>query len=122
MILALAVALGAAFGAVARYLVDRAVAWRYDSVFPAGTWVINITGSFILGLLTGLATQHVLPEAALVTLGTGVCGGYTTFSTFSFESLRLMEDGAGLVAFANFAGSIAVGLAAAALGLGLGAL
>ncbi|HEY3873597.1 MAG TPA: fluoride efflux transporter CrcB [Actinocrinis sp.] len=122
MILALAVALGAAFGAVARYLVDRAVAWRRDSVFPAGTWVINITGSFILGLLTGLATQHVLPGDALVILGTGVCGGYTTFSTYSFESLRLMEDGAGLVAVANLAGSIAAGLAAAALGLGLGAL
>jgi CrcB protein len=122
VILALAVALGAAFGAVARYLVDRAVAWRRDSVFPAGTWVINITGSFILGLLTGLATQHVLPGDALVILGTGVCGGYTTFSTYSFESLRLMEDGAGLVAVANLAGSIAAGLAAAALGLGLGAL
>ena len=122
MILGLAVALGAAFGAVARYLVDRAVTWRFESVFPAGTWVINITGSFVLGLLTGLSTHHGLPQGAMVTLGTGVCGGYTTFSTFSFESLRLMEDGAGLVALANFAGSIAAGLAAAALGMGLTAL
>jgi fluoride exporter len=122
VILALGAAFGAAFGAVARYLVDRAVAWRHDSIFPAGTWLINVTGSFVLGLLTGLATHHGLPEGALVTLGTGVCGGYTTFSTFSFESLRLMEDGAGLVALANFAGSIAAGLVAAALGMGLGAL
>lgn len=122
MMLAVLVGLGAAFGAVARYLVDQAVSRRRGGVFPAGTWVINITGSFVLGLLAGLATHHGLSANAVAVVGTGVCGGYTTFSTFSYETVRLMEEGSGLVALANLAGSLAAGLAAAALGLGLGLL
>ena len=122
MMLALLVGLGAALGAVARYVVDQAVTGRSSRTFPAGTWIINITGSFVLGLLAGLATWHGLPANAVAIVGTGVCGGYTTFSTFSYESVRLMEEGAGLVALANLAGSLAAGLAAAALGLGIGLL
>lgn len=122
MMLALFVSLGAAFGAVARYLVDQAVTRRRDRTFPAGTWIINITGSFVLGLLAGLATRHGLSANAVAIAGTGVCGGYTTFSTFSYETVRLMEEGSGLVALANLAGSLAAGLAAAALGLGIGLL
>jgi fluoride exporter len=122
MILALLVGLGAAFGAVARYVLDQAVTRRRGSTFPAGTWLINITGSFILGLLTGLAAHHGLSDQVVTVIGTGVCGGYTTFSTFSFETVRLSEDGAGLVAVGNVVGSIAAGLAAAALGLGLALL
>lgn len=122
MMLALLVGLGAAFGAVARYLVDQAVMRRLRVVFPAGTWIINITGSFVLGLLAGLATHHGLSANAVAVVGTGVCGGYTTFSTFSYETVRLMEEGSGVVALANLAGSLAAGLAAAALGLGLGLL
>ncbi|HZU56265.1 MAG TPA: fluoride efflux transporter CrcB [Actinocrinis sp.] len=118
--LAVAVGLGAAFGAVLRYLVDQAVARRRDGVFPAGTWLINISGSLVLGLLAGLATHHGLAAGAVAIIGTGVCGGYTTFSTFSFESVRLMEEGSGLVALANLAGSVAAGLAAAAVGLAIG--
>lgn len=122
MMLALLVGFGAAFGAVARYVVDQAVARRRDGTFPAGTWVINITGSFVLGLLAGLATRHGLSTDAVAIVGTGVCGGYTTFSTFSYETVRLMEEGSGLIALANLAGSLAAGLAAAALGLGIGLL
>jgi fluoride exporter len=122
MILALLVGLGAAFGAVARYVLDQAVTRRRGSTFPAGTWLINITGSFILGLLTGLAAHHGLSDQVVTVIGTGVCGGYTTFSTFSYETVRLSEDGAGLVAVGNVVGSIAAGLAAAALGLGLALL
>jgi fluoride exporter len=122
VILALGVGLGAAFGAVARYLLDQAVTRRRAPVFPMGTWLINITGSFVLGLLTGLAAHHGLPSQVVVVVGTGVCGGYTTFSTFSFESVRLMEDGAALISIGNIVGSIAAGLAAAALGLGLALL
>jgi CrcB protein len=122
MILALGVGLGAALGAVARYLVDQAVSRRRDSLFPAGTFVINISGSFILGLLAGLAAHHGLSTATLSVIGTGVCGGYTTFSTFSYESVRLMEDGAGLVGLGNIAMSLATGLAAASLGLGIALL
>ena len=118
MILALLVSLGASFGAVSRYLVDQAVTRRRAVAFPAGTWVINITGSFVLSLLTGLAAHHGLPVDVVTVVGTGVCGGYTTFSTFSYETLRLTEDGSGLLGLGNIAASLAVGLAAAALGLG----
>lgn len=122
MILALLVGVGASFGAVSRYLLDQAVTRSRASAFPAGTWIINITGSFILGLLTGLAAHHGLPDDVVTVVGTGVCGGYTTFSTFSYETLRLTEDGTGLVAVGNVVASIAAGLAAAALGLGLALL
>ena len=90
----LLVGLAAAFGAVSRYLLDQAVTRRRASPFPAGTWIINITGSFVLGLLTGLAAHHGLSPHVVTVVGTGVCGGYTTFSTFSYETLRLTEDGA----------------------------
>lgn len=120
MMLAVAVGLGAAVGAVARYLVDQAVARRRDRVFPAGTWLINLSGSFVLGLLAGLAAHHGLAPGTVAIAGTGVCGGYTTFSTFAYETVRLMEEGSGLVALANLAGSLVAGLAAAALGLGIG--
>ncbi|MBS2965568.1 fluoride efflux transporter CrcB [Actinocrinis puniceicyclus] len=120
--LAFAVGLGAAAGAVLRYLVDQAVSRRRAGTFPAGTWLINITGSLLLGLLAGLATHHGLAAGAVAIIGTGVCGGYTTFSTFGYETVRLMEEGSGLVSLANLAGSVAAGLAAAALGLGIGLL
>jgi CrcB protein len=122
MMLALAVGFGAAIGAVARYLLDQAVSRRRAGTFPAGTWIINISGAFVLGLLAGLATHHGLATDVVAVVGTGVCGGYTTFSTFSYESVRLMEEGSGLIALANLAGSLVAGLAAAALGLGLGLL
>jgi fluoride exporter len=120
--LAVLVGIGAAVGAVARYLLDQAVTRKRASAFPAGTWLINITGSFVLGLLTGLAVHHGLSDRVVAVLGTGVCGGYTTFSTFSYETVRLTEDGAGLVAVGNLVGSLVAGLAAAALGLGLSLL
>jgi CrcB protein len=119
VILALLVGAGAALGSVARYLLDQAVTRRRADAFPAGTWLINVTGSFVLGLLTGLAAHHGLSEQAVAVAGAGVCGGYTTFSTFSYETIRLTEEGAGLVAVGNIIGSLAAGLAAAALGLGL---
>jgi CrcB protein len=119
MSLALLVSLGAAFGAIARYLLDQAVGRRWAAAFPAGTWLINITGSFVLGLCTGLAAHHGLPAQTVAVIGTGVCGGYTTFSTFGYETVRLSEDGAGLTALGNMIGSVVAGLAAAALGLGL---
>ena len=122
MILAVLVGLGAAFGAVSRYLLDQAVTRRRAAAFPAGTWLINITGSFVLGLLTGLAAHHGLSGHVVAVVGTGMCGGYTTFSTFSYETVRLTEDGVGVIAVGNIVGSIAAGLAAAALGLGLALL
>ncbi|MGH3417107.1 MAG: fluoride efflux transporter CrcB [Actinocrinis sp.] len=121
MILAVLVGLGAAVGAVSRYLLDRAVAGRFPG-FPAGTWVINVSGSLLLGVLAALATRHGLSANVVAVVGTGVCGGYTTFSTFNFETVRLAEEGAGATALVNIGASVAAGLAAAAVGLGIGLL
>ena len=122
MILAIGVGAGAACGAVLRYLLDQAVSRRRDFVFPAGTWVINISGAFVLGLLVGLAAHHGLDSQVVAVVGTGVCGGYTTFSTFSYESIRLTEEGSWVIAMGNIAGSLVTGLIAASLGLGLALL
>ncbi|MFD7326560.1 fluoride efflux transporter CrcB [Streptomyces sp. NPDC059875] len=103
---------GAAIGAPLRYLADRAVQSRHDSVFPWGTFTVNIVGSLVLGLLTGVssARTHLL-------LGTGLCGALTTYSTFSYETLKLYEGGAKGYAVANAAGSLAAGLGAVWLGV-----
>jgi CrcB protein len=118
VITALAVGGSAALGSLARYLVGQAVTRRFGRAFPLGTWLINISGSFILGLVAGLAAHHGLSANAVAVVGAGFCGGYTTFSTFMYETVRLVDDGSGLTALANLIGSVACGLAAAALGLG----
>jgi fluoride exporter len=115
----LMVFLGGMLGAPLRFLTDKAVQRRHDSVFPWGTLVINISGSFILGALGAASVHHHLPADLSLLLGTGFCGGLTTFSTFSFETVRLMEDGSLAEAGLNAVGSLALGLAAAALGYGL---
>ena len=90
----LLVAVGGTLGAAARYLLDRAIATRQTGPFPLGTLVINVSGSIALGLLLGLAVAHQLPSSVVTLVGTGFLGAYTTFSTFTFETLRLLEDGA----------------------------
>jgi CrcB protein len=116
------VMLAAAVGAPLRYLVDRAVQHRRDSAFPLGTFTINVTGSLLLGLLTGLTLHHGLSPRLETVLGTGLLGAYTTFSTFGYETIRLLEDGAVYEAALNVAASLTCGLAAAAAGLGLALL
>jgi CrcB protein len=116
------VAVAAAIGAPFRFLVDRWVQRRAGGAFPWGTFVVNASGAVLLGFLTGLALYHGLGRRPLAILGVGFCGGYTTFSTFSWETLRLLEDGTPGAAVRNVAGSLAVGLAAATAGLGLAAL
>jgi CrcB protein len=111
-----------AVGAPVRYLVDGAIADRTGGAFPWGTFVVNITGSLLLGFLTGLALYHGFPATPKVVLGTGFCGAYTTFSTHTFETVRLLEDGALRDAARNALGTLAAGTAAAALGLALAAL
>ena len=115
------VCLGAAIGAPSRYLVDRAVSSRHDSVLPWGTLIVNVVGSLVLGVITGLAAHHDLPSQVLLALGTGFCGALTTYSTFSYETLRLYEDGARLFALANVTVSVVGCLAAALAGYALGA-
>ena len=114
------VALGGLIGAPCRFLVDRAVSGRIESDLPWGTLVINLTGSLLLGFLTGLALGHHLPAVPKALLATGFCGAYTTFSTFTYESVRLLEDGQLLEAAGNVAVSVAIGLGAAAIGLAIG--
>jgi CrcB protein len=111
----LLVVLGAAVGAPLRYLVDRTVQVRHDSVFPWGTFTVNITGSALLGFLVALPVGT--PAMALT--GTGFCGALTTYSTFGYETLRLAEDGARLYAVLNAVGGIIGGLGAAYCGMAL---
>jgi CrcB protein len=97
------------------------VGGRTEGVFPWGTFVINASGSFALGVLTGLGLYHAFPKTPRVILGAGFCGAYTTFSTFTFETIRLVEEGATWEAFANTLTTLVVCGAAAALGLVLAA-
>jgi CrcB protein len=122
MLLALGVAVVSGVGAVCRYVADQVISHKHDSVFPWGTFAINVVGSFVLGLSTGLATHHGLSTGAAAIIGSGFCAGFTTFSTWTWETLALAETGAFLEAGLNAFGSLAVGLAAAACGLWLALL
>ncbi|MGH9060203.1 MAG: fluoride efflux transporter CrcB [Acidimicrobiales bacterium] len=122
MILAVVVGLAGAFGAVARYVVDGAVADRSRGLFPWGTLTVNVLGSVLLGILTGLVVHHGLSAHAELVGGTGLCGGLTTWSTFSWETIALVEDGAGRQAVANVAVGLGASIAAGAIGMALGSL
>ncbi|MGX1882536.1 fluoride efflux transporter FluC [Streptomyces sp. NPDC055287] len=112
----LLVAVGAAVGAPLRYLTDRAVQARHDAVFPWGTFVVNAGASLVVGTLTGA----LVDSATYAVLGTGLCGALSTYSTFSYETLRLAERGRPFLAVANAGGSLLVGLGAVFLGFALG--
>lgn len=115
----LAIALGAAIGAPARYLADKAIQSRHDTVFPWGTLTVNVLASLIFGVLTG-AAGGVDPAVAAL-LGTGFCGALSTYSTFSYENLRLVQEDAAFYAAANLLLSLVAGVGAAALGWSIGA-
>ncbi|WP_326701338.1 fluoride efflux transporter CrcB [Streptomyces sp. NBC_01754] len=115
----LVVAAGGAVGAPLRYLADRAVQARHDSVFPWGTFTVNVIGSLVLGVLTGAALSGAVGHTVQLLLGTGLCGALTTYSTFSYETRRLVEDGARAFAAANVIGSVVVGLGAAFAGFAM---
>lgn len=118
--IAVAVAVAAGLGALARYALDQLVQHRTDHRFPLGTLLVNVSGSLLLGLTVGLSTHHHhLPAHALTVIGTGFAGGYTTLSTWAWETFALAETGAPARAWLNVLGSIAAGLAAAAAGLAL---
>lgn len=111
---ALWVALGAAVGAPARYLVDRALQTRFPGRFPWGTLTVNVVGSLLIGVLVGAAPA--LPAATGPALGIGFCGALTTYSTFGYESLRLLERREWTVGALNVVVSMVACIAAAALG------
>ncbi|MFG2693055.1 fluoride efflux transporter CrcB [Kitasatospora sp. NPDC051984] len=112
----LLVIVGAAVGAPLRYLTDRAVQARHDTVFPWGTFAVNVSGSLVLGLLTGAVAAGAASSQLQLLLGTGFCGALTTYSTFSYETLRLAESGARFYAVMNAAGSVVAGLGSAFTG------
>lgn len=115
------IAVGGAGGALSRYLVDGVVANVARGAFPWGTFVINLTGSFALGLLFALATERgVLPREIRGPAMIGFLGAYTTFSTLMLESWRLAEDGAIGIALVNVGGSAVLGIVALFAGLTLG--
>lgn len=115
----LLVVAGAVVGAPLRYLTDRAVQMRHASVFPWGTFIVNVTGCLILGLLTGAVAAGAAGVHLQLLLGTGLCGALTTYSTFSYETLRLTETGARLHATVNAVASVVAGLGAAFAGVAL---
>lgn len=114
---AVLVILGGMVGAPLRYLADRAVQARHDSVFPWGTLCVNVAGCLALGALTGAGLSAASPAMAL--LGTGLCGALTTYSTFGYETLRLLQRRARFLAAANVALSVVAGVGAALLGAAL---
>ncbi|WP_330458757.1 fluoride efflux transporter CrcB [Streptomyces sp. NBC_00820] len=115
----LLVVLGGALGAPLRYLIDRAVRARHDTVFPWGTFAANIAGSAVLGVLTGAALAGVASPGVQLFLGTGLCGALTTYSTFSYETLTLAEAGSRFLAAANVLASVVAGLGAVFGGVAL---
>jgi fluoride exporter len=112
----IAVALVGGVGAIARFVIDRGVSRRVGGGFPFGTLAINLSGSLLLGLVTGLS----LATDTLLIAGTATLGSYTTFSTWMFETDRLAESGAPLAAAVNLVASVVLGVALAALGRTIG--
>ncbi|CAL9275453.1 Fluoride-specific ion channel FluC OS=Streptomyces rochei OX=1928 GN=crcB PE=3 SV=1 [Streptomyces rochei] len=110
---------GAMVGAPLRYLTDRAVQARHGTVFPWGTFTVNVVGCLVLGTLAGAAAHGAASASVQLLVGTGLCGALTTYSTFSYETLRLAENGARLLAAANVLAGVVAGLGAAFLGTAL---
>lgn len=111
-----------AVGAPLRYLVDGAVGRRSDGLVPWGILVVNVGGSFLFGLVTGLALHHGLGRTPRIVIGTGFCGAFTTFSTFTYETVRLLENARRREAAVNVGLSLVLGAVAAALGLAVPAV
>lgn len=107
---------GAAVGAPTRWFVDRWIQARHDSVFPWGTFTINVVGSLLLGGLLAASAAGAESQAALALAGAGFCGGFTTFSTFGYETVRLTQEGATVVAGVNVLASVGVSLVASVAG------
>ncbi len=115
----LLVGIGGFLGANARFLLARWVGVMVETRFPLGTFIINVSGSFVLGILGTLIGQKVMPnsDAVRLALGVGFLGAFTTFSTFEFETHALLEDGSWMTATTNMFASLFVGLLAVRAGI-----
>jgi CrcB protein len=111
--------LAGASGALTRFVLDAWTKQRWRSSFPLATVVINVTGSLLLGVLAGVVLFHGQSSTWQTVIGTGFCGGYTTFSTASFETVRLVERGERKLALLNAIGSLVLSVAACAAGFAL---
>ena len=121
MVSVLLIGVGGFAGAIARYLVDLRVSLWTGGTLPWGTFVINVSGSLLVGLLFALVVERAaLPAEVRGPLMIGFLGAYTTFSTLALKSWRMIEDGAWLYASANLVGSIVVGVVAVVAGVALG--
>ncbi|MFF2841840.1 fluoride efflux transporter CrcB [Paenarthrobacter sp. NPDC057981] len=105
-------------GAAARFLVDGLIRAKVKTALPWATIVINVSGSLVLGFLAGLMMRGETPESLYLVLGTGFLGGYTTFSTASLETIRLVQSGRTGLALLNGLGSMVASVVAAAAGVG----
>ncbi|WP_372698342.1 CrcB family protein [Arthrobacter sp. JSM 101049] len=103
-------------GAALRFVVDGVVKAHTRAAFPVGTWIINVSGSLLLGLLAGTTLAFITSNAIYLVAGTGFLGGYTTFSTASFESVRLLQERRYLASLANGLGMAVLCVGAAGLG------
>ncbi|MFV0604697.1 MAG: fluoride efflux transporter CrcB [Niabella sp.] len=111
------VALGGALGSTARFLISK---WIASPLFPWGTFIVNITGCFLIGLLWAMSLKNqIIPDYIKLFLMTGLCGGFTTFSTFSIESISLLRDGKISLFLAYSLGSLLVGFLATFLAIKL---
>ncbi|TCP55291.1 camphor resistance protein CrcB [Tamaricihabitans halophyticus] len=117
----LLVAAGGAVGSVLRWWLDRLVGRSVGSRFPAGIWTVNVLGSFLLGVLTGAIWLGAPPESLRLFLGVGLCGSLTTFSTFSYDTIRLFVERARMLAALNVVGTVLAGCTAGAAGVLLSA-
>lgn len=115
----LLVVVGAMAGAPLRFLADRFVQSRHGTAFPWGTFAVNVAGSLVLGLVTGAVAAGAASSQALLLLGTGLCGALTTYSTFSYETVRLVSGGARFHAVANVVASVTASLGAVFVGVAL---
>jgi CrcB protein len=113
----LLVAAGGAIGAAARYLAGLWIAARLGASFPWGTFFVNVTGSFLIGIVLVLVEGGTLPAEARLFLAVGILGGYTTFSTFSYETLQLLNGGDVVPVLLNVLGQLLIGLLAVYLGV-----
>lgn len=107
---------GAAIGASLRYLIDRVIQRRHGSVFPWGTLTVNVVGCFALGFIS----ETVTDQRGVALLSTGLCGGFTTYSTFAYETATLARIGSWLLALLNIVTSLVVGVGALVVGVALG--
>lgn len=122
-LLFIAVALAGGCGAACRFALDGWIALHISNMaprLPFGTILINVSGSLAIGLLSGFALGRLVPEAVQLIAGTGFLGGYTTFSTASYETVRLLRERKPLLGFVNGVGTLVIAAAAAGLGMWLG--